>query len=303
MWNLRIDAATAEVLGALTDHGIDAVVLKGPALSDWYPDDSDRTYSDGDVWVAPGAVDEAEKTLSELDFSPTSDERGLPAWWLAHASNWQRDRDDVRIDLHRRLQGVERDPVSVWEELWPRCESFSVAGRPARRLPADARVLYATLHATHHGIANPAALAHLQAALAAADEATWRQAALLAERLDAVESFATGLRLVPAGIELATRLGVPDEVSVRSALHAASPPPVALGFDELARAHGVRRLHILLRKFVPPPGFIRHWWPRAAGSRRMLVVGYLYRPIWLLLRAPAGYRAWRAASRAAKSSS
>jgi hypothetical protein len=84
---------------------------------------------------------------------------------------------------------------------------------------------------------------------------------------------------------------------VKTALHATTPPPVALGFDQLATARGIRRLEILLHKAFPPPGFIRHWWPPAARSRHMLLIGYLYRPVWLIQHAPAGYRAWRTARR------
>jgi hypothetical protein len=131
----------------------------------------------------------------------------------------------------------------------------------------------------------------------------WSDALQLAHELGALDSFATGLRLLPAGEALATRIGVPDVTDVRSSLLASSPPPVALGFDQLSSARGLRRLEILLRKFIPPPGFIRDWWPPAERSRRMLMVGYLYRPVWLLKHAPAGYRAWRAARRDASSSS
>lgn len=303
MWNIRIDAATAEFIAALAKLGISAVVLKGPALTDWYPEDSDRIYSDGDVWVAPGAVAQAEDALALLGFSPSSDERGLPAWWLAHASNWRRDHDDVSIDLHRRLQGVELDPEEVWQRLWPTCEEFTLAGRPAMRLPAPARALYATLHATHHGTASARGLSHMSVALGAADDATWTEALGLAQELHAVGAFATGLGLLPEGVALTRRIGVPAAASVMSTLQATSPPPVALGLEELRLARGMRRVEMLLRKLFPPPGFIRHWWEPAASSRRMLVVGYLYRPIWLLRRTPAAYRAWRAASRAAKSSS
>lgn len=303
LWNIRIDAATAEVVDALRIRGIGSAVLKGPAYSDWYPSDSGRTYSDGDLWVAPGNVTGAEAVLNELGFAPTKDERGLPDWWLEHASNWERDHDDVRIDLHRRLQGVELNPAEVWQLLWPQTEEFRLAGKPARRLPAPARALYAALHATHHGAASQLGLAHLKAALETADDDIWRGAHELAARLNALDAFATGLALVPEGEALARRIHVPAAASVKSTLQATTPPPVALGLEELKRARGWRRGQILARKLVPPPGFIRHWWPPAARSRRMLAIGYLYRPIWLLRRTPAGYRAWRAAARAARSSS
>jgi hypothetical protein len=295
MSNIRIDAATGEVVAALRLRGIESVVLKGPALSAWYSSDSVRTYVDGDVWVAPGEVHAAEAVLRTLGFAPTQDESGLPGWWEEHGSSWFRATDGGKIDLHRRLQGTALDPAKTWELLWGRSVEILVGGVPARRLDDAALALYLTVHATHHGVQDSRGLPHLRAALSAVDDSVWLGALELAECLEALDGFSTGLRLIPEGASLAARLNIPDVRSVKAALHAASPPPVALGFEQLASGSGLARIEILFRKLVPPPGFVRHWWPPAAANRRMLLVGYLYRPIWLLQHAPAGYRAWRAA--------
>jgi Uncharacterised nucleotidyltransferase len=303
MWNLRIDAAIGEVVRALQARGIASIVLKGPSLTGWYAPESSRTYDDGDLWVSPDDVDATEDLLRSLGFLPTADESGLPDWWLEHGSSWLRPSDRGKIDLHRRLQGVGAEPRRAWELLLPQSAEISVGGELVRCLPEHAMVMYAALHATHHGVDDHRGLGHLEAALATVDETIWVEAFALANALDAVEGFATALRLTAAGVAVAERIGVPDVSSTRTVLLASTPPPVALGFEQLSSARGLTRLHILVRKLVPPPGFIRHWWPRAASSRRMLIVGYLYRPLWLLQRAPAAYRAWRAARRAARSSS
>lgn len=302
--NIGTDAATLEVLSAFRAEGIHCVLLKGPALSDWYPADSPRTYGDADLWISPVAVGQAGAILERLGFRPVIDEGGFPVWWGKHASEWVRERDRTNIDLHVRLQGTGRDPQVTWAALWPRCETFLLAGKEVRRLPADARAMYVTLHAAHHGAAGRgSSFEHLAAAVAAVDDPTWRSALRLARELDALEAFATGLRLLPEGERLAARIMVPDVTDVRSALLAANAPPVALGFDQVAGARGLRRFEILVAKAVPPRAFIRHWWPPAARNPAMLGVGYLYRPIWLLRHAPAGYRAWRAARREASNSS
>ena len=44
---------------------------------------------------------------------------------------------------------------------------------------------------------------------------------------------------------------------------------------------------------LPPATFMRRWYPQAADSRRRLALAYLWRPLWLLRHAPAGFRAWR----------
>jgi hypothetical protein len=303
MWNMRIDAATAEVVRRFRDRQIESIVLKGPAFSEWYPPDSGRTYVDGDVWVAPAQLPTAETILAELGFAPTVDERGLPDWWQEHGSSWERARDRGKIDLHRNLQGVGLDPERTWEILWAQRIEFSVGGEHAYRLSEPGRVMYATMHAAHHGRGDPRGLTHLRAALSSVDDDAWARALALAGQLDALDAFGTGLRLLPDGVALAERIGVPDAMSVRTSLLASAPPPVALGFDQLANASGLDRLAIVYRKLVPPPGFIRHWWPPAARNPGMLAVGYVYRPVWLVQRAPGGYRAWRAARRAVKSSS
>ena len=302
--NIGTDAATLEVFFAFRARNIDSVVLKGPALNDWHPTDSPRTYGDADLWIAPVTIADASAVLVELGFRPAADARGLPSWWTEHAREWIRERDSTNIDLHTYLQGTGTDPQLTWAALWPRCETFVLAGKEVQRLPTDARAMYVVLHAAHHGaIGRGSSLDHLSAALNSVDDSTWLSALQLAAELDAMEAFAAGLRLLPTGRSLAARIAVPDSKGVRSALLAANAPPVALGFDQVANAQGSRRVEILLRKAVPPPGFIRHWWAPAARNPAMLVVGYLYRPVWLLKHVLAGYRAWRAARRDASSSS
>jgi GNAT superfamily N-acetyltransferase len=294
--NLRIDAATAEVLREFEAEDVNSRLLKGPALAEWYADDSTRSYVDCDLWVRPSELAAAAAVLERLGFQRHMDEHGLPLWWLEHGITWFRPSDGVTVDIHRALQGIGVASEIAWDVLSASPEFVTVAGQPVPILPAPGRALLVTLHAAHHGKGFGKALIHLDRALTAVSEEEWREAAGLAHRLDAMDSFAAGLRLTSKGSVLAERLGLPATRSVKAALHASSPPPVALGFEQLASARGLLgRLHVVVRKLFPPPGFVRHWWPTAARNRRMLVVGYLYRPVWLLQRAPRGFRVWREA--------
>jgi Uncharacterised nucleotidyltransferase len=296
--NLRIDAATAEVLRAFEEAQVRSVLLKGPALSAFYPGDAARGYLDCDLWVPPSDIPTAEERLARLGFSRTVDERGLPDWWLEHASSWLRRTDTVDVDLHRTLQGIGVEPDVAWDTLSASNETVLVAGYAAPVLSLPARAAYVTLHAAHHGKEWGKALIHLEHALAAADDSVWRKAGALAAQLQAIDSFAAGLHLLPEGAALAERLGLPETSSVKATLRASSPPPIALGFEQLAGADTpADRIRILGRKLLPPPGFIRHWWPPAGRNRRMLALGYLYRPVWLLRNAPRGFRSWRQARR------
>ena len=137
--NLRVDAATAEVLRCFEASNISAVVLKGPALADWYADDPTRSYLDCDIWVRPSDLNAARQLLKELDFKPYTDEEQLPGWWLPHASTWSRESDGVVDDLHRMLQGMGVEPEAVWDVLAAhRNTVYCVAFNPAGTLLASA---------------------------------------------------------------------------------------------------------------------------------------------------------------------
>src|SRR3954451_15939513 len=116
--NLRIDAATAEVLRAFEAVALRAVLLKGPALAPWYAADPTRSSLDCDLGVAPADVAPAGDMLTRLGFERVVDDRGFPAWWREHGSDWWRDLDGVAVDLHRRLQGLGVDEQTAWAMLW-----------------------------------------------------------------------------------------------------------------------------------------------------------------------------------------
>ncbi|MGI8863625.1 MAG: nucleotidyltransferase family protein [Solirubrobacteraceae bacterium] len=295
---LRIDAATVEVMRAFADGGIRCLLLKGPALASWYADDLTRSYLDCDLWVRPRDLDSAAPILERLGFERHLDDRAMPAWWLDHATIWLRVTDGVVVDVHRALQGLGVDADTAWTILTATIEILTVAGAPVPTLAVPARALYVTLHAAHHGRGGGKAITHLERALSAEDDSVWRRASELAEELQATDPFGSGLRLTSAGASLAKRLGLPATQSVKVALHAASPPPIALGFEQLASAPGWRaRAGIVRHKLFPPPAFIRHWAPRAAENRGQLALAYMRRPFWVLRRAPRGLKAWLDARR------
>jgi Uncharacterised nucleotidyltransferase len=300
--NLRVDAATADVLRAFEAAGVESLLLKGRSIARWlvYPAASPRAYYDCDLLVPPGQLDLAEIVLGRVGFAKLVDTQGMPDWWREHASVWWRQDDGVLVDLHRTLPGVGVDDEAAWRALSAGTETIPVAGHPAPALALPARALHVVLHAGHHGVEWWRPMADLEYALAQVDEALWRRAGELAERLDATAAFGVGLRLTPAGRELAESLQLPPRRSVEATLRASTPPPVALGFEQLARAGGARRrAEIVWRKFVPPAGFMRNWHPIASRGRSGLLLAYLYRPVWILRRAPRALRAWRRARREA----
>jgi Uncharacterised nucleotidyltransferase len=296
---LRLDAAAAEVLGGFEVAGVKTLLLKGRSIASWlYADGELRTYVDCDLLIAPGDLRIAEEVLDAMAFTRVFDDRGMPAWWREHASAWLRDDDGFVVDLHRTLPGVGVDAEAMWRVLAADTDVVMVARRPARALSLAARALHVALHAAQHGAGWIKPMADLERALAIGDDDLWRQADLLATGLEARDAFAAGLRLAPAGVRLAGRLGLPPPRSVDAALRATSPPPVALALEQLARARGIRaRLEIVWRKLVPPAAFIRHWDPSAADSRSALLRAYLRRPLWILRHTPRALLAWHRARR------
>jgi hypothetical protein len=298
MQNVRTDAAIGEVVRALRADGVRSLVLKGPTLDEWYPHGPARVYRDGDIWVRASDLDPARATLAGLGFRPALEDRDLPSWWDQHAISWVRAADQATIDLHRTIDGIGVAPEAAWDVMWADSVPFTIAHESARRLSEPGRVLNVVLHSAQHGLADPKATAHVEAATAVVHHDVWVAAAQLARRLLAFDAFVAGMRALPAGAILADELGLTGDGSIRVSLIASGAPPVSLGFMQLYEARGwPARVRLLASKIAPPPALVRAWWPAARRNHPMLAVAYLYRPIWLVLRAPAGLRAWRAAKR------
>jgi Uncharacterised nucleotidyltransferase len=291
---LRVDAGTAEVLERLDRAGAAALLLKGPAIARWlYPDGADRQYVDCDLLVSPADRKAAEDALRSLGYVGLLERWGMPSWWCEHAAVWQRASDGLCVDLHRTLIGIRVDHATAWRVLSADSEKMMVAGRPVPTLARPAQAMHVALHAAQHGLGWAPAIADLERALGAGDDDLWRSAAAVATKLQATAAFVAGLRLAPSGQQLVARLGLPNARSVQAELRAGSPPPLALGFEQLARAPGMRaRAAILWRKLAPAPDFLRDSDPRAADGRTGLARAYLRRMLWLLRQAPRGLHAW-----------
>jgi Uncharacterised nucleotidyltransferase len=300
---MRLDAATNQVLEVFAGLGVRATLLKGVSLVGWlYPADSAH-YSDADVLIHPADEERAMEGLRTIGFTQDMDDRGMPEWWREHASEWHRATDGVAVDLHRRIVGIGIAPEAAWPLLTADAHTAPVGGGAVPVLAPSARLMHVVLHAAQHGGegAGGKAILHMERALELLDDDLWAAAAALAAQLDATDAFAAGLRLTPAGTERADRLALPAVASVDAALRATTPPDVALGFEQLARASDWRaRVEIGARKLFPPREFLIHWDPRAASGRGAYLRARLRRPLWVLRNAPAGFRAWWRARRAVR---
>jgi hypothetical protein len=295
---LRLDAATAEVVGRLAAAEVETLLLKGPSVARWlYPDPDDRPYGDVDLLVGPGDAPAAGGVLDGLGFSRTAPDlsRSRPR----AAVEWRRARDGVEIDLHETFPGVEGD---LWAGLWPNHDRLEVGGREVMVPSIAGRVLLIGLHAANHGAAARQPMADLELALATIAEHHWAAAATLARDVNALAAFAAGLGLCPDGAALVAALGAETAPSVRTAVTVESPAEavrgVALGIDWLVTRPGWRaKLAYMAEKVWPPAEWIVERYPLTSGRRFGVARARARRLAWLAVHLPSGARAWLRARR------
>jgi hypothetical protein len=299
---LRVDSVTAKVVREMRRVGIRPLLLKGPSFTVWlYGDGTGRRYGDTDLLVAPGSYGDAGEVLHELGF------RSRAYSWEPDSQAWMRPVDASYVDLHRSLIGASAPPEIVWHELAADTDALPVGGIDVEVLRVPARALHAALHAAQHGEPDAGQTrSDLARALRATDEGTWRTAAGMARRIGAMPAFAAGLRLNPDGARLAERLELPTERPPAAVLRAQSEIPVAFALEVLASRRTLRaRVLLFLRSIIPPRLYMRQWsakhmssWPTAVRrGLHGLVLAYLWRPIWILLRLPHAITALRRARR------
>lgn len=295
---LRVDAVTAEVLRALTREGMEPILLKGPSFARWlYYEGELRKYGDSDLLVSAPEADRVETVLVRLGFG-FGRERGLRGR-LPEGLHWVRDDDEV--DVHTTLRGALAEPGQQWAVLSRHTEAITVSGELVRSLSEPARTLHLALHAARHGRCAGRPLEDLARGLESLPLDVWRQAAGIAVEIDAAASFASGLRLTPAGAALAESLGLPDGLSVEDALYADSATSIAVGLWRLVQTRGVRaKARLVLRELFPSAEFMRLLAPTTRLGAHGLLLGYLWRPFSLAAASPRAIYALFRASRAAR---
>jgi hypothetical protein len=301
MWaarSLALDRRSAELVAELEAAGVPAILLKGPAIAAWlYHGRGVRTYGDTDLLVPPGRWDLAMATLRRLGFEDGLGGMAHPRMESFTSHPLARAGQDV--DLHCTLWGIQVPPERAWEVLSARTEPMNVGGRALSVLAPPARAMHVALHAAQHGYDEGKPVLDLELALEVLPDELWAEAAEVATELGALGGFATGLRLLPAGRALAGRLGIGSEASVDALLRVAHVP-LSQGFEELATTPGLRgKLAVVRGELAPTPDFMRWWSPLARRGPLGLAAAYLWRPLYLALRAGPGLVAWRRARRSA----
>ncbi len=292
-----VDLVTAELTVALEAAGVPSILIKGPAIATWlYRGDESRLYGDTDLLIRERDWQRAIEALEGLGFEDDLSPLAHPRMESETGYPMSRVADGAAVDLHLNLFGIGAGPDAAWEAFGEGAVRQLVGGKEVLMPSHPARLLHISLHAVQHGgELLPKAMHDLRRAIAVAPESTWREARELAVRLDAEETFATGLRLTPEGSALALALGAGQRESEGSILRMARVP-TAEGFLELSRVPSLRgKLALALRELFPNPAFMRWWTPLARRGGLGLLAAYGWRLLWLGYRAIPGYRAWRRA--------
>lgn len=301
MYSRIVDRQAVEISRSFHEAGVDHLLLKGPAIAGWlYGDDEVRAYGDADFLVARQDWDRAIGVLKREGFEDALARMGHPRMESFHSHPWaSKGRPDV--DMHATLEGLGADMEIVWRELSVEREPLRLADGEVEMLAEPGRLLHVALHVAQHR--DGKAVIDLERALARVGDERWTEAAELAERVDGMAAFLSGLRVLERGEALVQRLGLRDVHSVQTLLRA-DQVPLAEGLHELSSTPGWRaKLRLLLGELAPSPEFMRWWSPLARRGHGGLVAAYLWRPIYLVSRLPAALRAFVRARRDASGGS
>jgi hypothetical protein len=283
----------AEVSTVLAGRGVPSILLKGPVLDEWLYERGARDYIDADLLVPPDRHALAETILQELGFSLLPETVEPPRRGILHSRPWGRVEGGGQVDLHRTLFGTGVGPETVWAEVSRDTMTMDVAGTTVAVLSIPARAFLVANHAAQHEGQESKALEDLRRATERVPMDAWREAARLAECLNATPTMSLGLSLVEGGPELARSIGLVSPALARAATREGSRAGLAIGFERLARAEGWwAKVGLVAREFFPTRDFIYGWSPLARRSRRGMALVYLGRPLWLLASAGPSLVTW-----------
>jgi hypothetical protein len=296
---LGVDAMTADVIVALQAAGVQNILMRGPAFGrELYGEGALRTYSDADILVAPDAVPAAARVLESLGFELVLDHREHPGIAEPHAQEWHSQRLRGDVDLHWRIAGVDAPAERAWQILAARTEPLPLAGTVGQAFARPGTALLVALHAAHHGRSRTRALTDLERAVDRLDVGVWREAAALADELEAGEAFAAGLRVIPEGERLADALGLGTVLSPSRQLMASDHQAGAIALLRVVQASSGRdRLRAARVGLFPAPAYMRAKHRLARRGLMGLVLAYLVRMLTHAWQLPGAIRAVRSTRR------
>lgn len=157
--NLKYARHLHALVEAFRERDVRVIPYKGPAVAQAaYGDLSRRWFGDLDFLVAKDDLARARSVLRERGYEQTNFV-GVPLAKLVDESvfRWERElrfvneREGVDVELRPQFMGGTRSASTIFEELWRRRTSLSVAGRSLPSLEPEDRALLLLTHGTKHG--------------------------------------------------------------------------------------------------------------------------------------------------------
>ncbi len=298
-WCLAIDATTADVVRLLAGADVRVVLLKGATTVRWlYAATDERIYRDVDLLVAPDQYAVAEGVLADARFRSahvgmaSQEMTPMHAQWVSSTG--------VLVELHRSFYGIGAPDVHAWTELTRAAETITIAGEVIEMPALSTRSLLVALHASQHGKDERQPLQDLERACDQVPFDVWRDAAAVAEKVEATAAMAAGLRLVPAGRVIADELGLPHAASVELLMRVRAAPSYSHSLEGAAQAAGIARVRYIARKLLPSTAFMRYRYGLADAGAIRLALAYPVRWWHFLAALGPSVKAWTRIRREAR---
>jgi hypothetical protein len=140
-----VDLLSALVAQVAEDAGIRVLFIKGPilAMQGLRPE---RPSVDVDVLVDPSRFDEAQELLRSYGWRVDVPSTGAHVMTF-HSKEYRHDTWPCEIDVHDRFPGFFADPQDVFEALWTRRTTATIAGRDVPCPDVLGNAAIAALHA------------------------------------------------------------------------------------------------------------------------------------------------------------
>ena len=294
--HLATQVQAVKSVEALRGAGVACLLLKGISHERWLYPNGDRPVSrDVDLLVAPSQLTLSSEAMARLGMELDGDPLG-PRWHPLGIKFVPRAWPGVPVELHGSFRFLTAPADRCWALLSAGSEYIEV-GQTRIDVPSvPARALLLSLHVVTHGRAGAWVIEDFTRALGLLPLDAWRMSATLADELGASEAFSAGLRVLPAGAEIADALGLPepDDPALLLSLQSASIP--ARRMVDYAHGNPLTALARLLKsQLIPAPDQMRTWYPTARRGRRGLAVAHAAR-LWRLAReTPQLVADWRQA--------
>jgi hypothetical protein len=294
-------AHTVRTVTSLRGAGVDCLLLKGVSHEDWlFPDGKRPLSRDVDLLVAPNRLQAAWQVLEQLGMSPDRDPVG-PLRDKAELRFVSAERTHVPVELHTTFHFATVSRERCWQVLSADRDSIALAGVRIDVPGVPARALLLASHVVAHGVPGEWVVEDLRRALGLLTIDDWRHAAALGRELGASRAFSLGLRVLPAGRDIAEGLGLPDpdDPTLQFRLRRGYAPTLKM----VGYAHGTQvgsLARLLNAELIPRSEQMRTWYPLARQGRRGLVAAHVARLARLAGHAPALVADWRRARDAAR---